>query len=58
MKTFFVLSYDVIKSYYDEGLWTKGMVWDAVNAPKPKITQEEFTLITGDEYSTERPIDA
>jgi hypothetical protein len=46
-----------IKSYYDAGLWTKGMVWDAVNAPKPKITQDQYTQITGDAYPTERPTD-
>jgi len=51
-----ILTFEKIKSYYDNNLWTKGMVWDAVNAKYPKITQEEYTTITGDAYPTEKPI--
>ena len=50
-----ILTFEKIKSYYDNNLWTKGMVWDAVNAKYPKITQEEYTTITGDAYPAERP---
>jgi len=52
-----ILDYDKIKSYYDNKLWTKGMVWDAVNVKVPKITQAQYTTITGDAYPTERPSD-
>lgn len=52
-----ILDYARIKEFYDEKLWTKPMMWDAVNAPKPKITKEQYTEITGEEYSTERPSD-
>lgn len=50
-----MLTYDRIKYYYDSNYWTKPMVWDAVNAKYPKITQEQYTEITGDVYPTTRP---
>ncbi|ABR35510.1 XkdX family protein [Clostridium beijerinckii] len=52
-----LFGYTRIKEFYDEGLWNKPMVWDAVNAPKPKLTKEQYTEITGEEYLTERPSD-
>lgn len=52
-----MLTFEKIKSYYDSGFWSKLMVWDAVNAKYPKITQEQYTEITGDVYPTERPTD-
>jgi len=48
--------YKLIKGYYNDGFWTKAMVWDAVNAKYPKITQEQYTDITGDAYPEEKPI--
>lgn len=40
--------YNKIKKWYDEGIWTKSMVRDAV--VKGKITAEEYKDITGEEY--------
>ena len=37
-----------VKKYYDNGIWTKKMVRDAV--VKGKITEEEFELIVGEPY--------
>ena len=37
-----------VKNYYDKGLWTVGMVRNAVI--KGWITEEEFKLITGEDY--------
>lgn len=51
----FVIDYTKIKDYYDNKRWNKGMVWDAVS--KGKITQDEYTQITGDVFPTERPAD-
>jgi hypothetical protein len=52
-----MLTFEKIKGYYDATpqLWTKAMVWDAVNCAKPKITQEQYTEITGEPYPTIRP---
>lgn len=47
------LWYDRIKRFYDGGYWTKGQVWDGVDVGK--ISEEQYTEITGDEYPTERP---
>jgi Phage uncharacterised protein (Phage_XkdX) len=44
-----------ITLFYKNGYWTKGQVWDAVQCGK--ITEEQYTTITGDEYPTERPED-
>lgn len=49
-----LLSFEKIKYYYDNHLWNKGMVWDAVN--KGKITEAQYTEITGEVYPVERPI--
>lgn len=43
--------YDKIKGYYDSGLWNETRVHNMVI--KEKITEEEFTLITGKEYNKE-----
>lgn len=40
--------FEKIKYYYDNGLWTKSKVRDAV--VKGKITAEEYKLITGEDY--------
>lgn len=37
-----------VKKYYDDGLWNKTMVRNAV--VKGWITEEEYKLITGEEY--------
>jgi hypothetical protein len=31
------------------------MVWDAVNAPKPKLTKDQYGEIIGEEYPLEKP---
>lgn len=49
-----VLDFNKIKEYYDKQLWDKAMVWDAVS--KSKITEAQYTEITGDAYPTERPV--
>lgn len=40
--------FEKIKKYYDDGLWTKEMVRNAVI--KGKITAEEYELITGEKF--------
>ena len=40
--------FNKIKNYYEKGFWTKKMVGDAVE--KKKITEEEYKIITGDDY--------
>ena len=40
--------FNKIKTYYEKGLWTKKMVGDAVK--KKRITEEEYKIITGDDY--------
>lgn len=40
--------FNKVKKYYDNGLWNITMVRNAV--VKGWITEEEFTLITGEEY--------
>lgn len=37
-----------VKRYYDEGLWSKAMVANAV--VKGWITAEEYEIITGESY--------
>ena len=39
--------FDRVKSYYDRGIWTKEMVWDAVGR---WISAEEYKFITNEEY--------
>lgn len=41
-------NYDKVKRYYDEGLWDKTRVINAV--VKGWITKEEYEDITGEEY--------
>lgn len=40
--------FEKIKKWYESGMWTKNMVRNAV--VKGKITEEEYTEITGEEY--------
>lgn len=40
--------FEKIKKWYESGMWTKKMVRNAV--VKGKITEEEYTEITGEEY--------
>ena len=40
--------FDKVKKYYDDGLWNKKMVLDAV--AKHWITEEEYELIVGEPY--------
>jgi len=44
-------AYERIKQYYDDGLWSKEMVHNAV--VKGKITPKEYELITGEKYESE-----
>jgi len=48
-----MLTFEKIKGYYDSKLWRKPMVWDAV--AKGKITDLQYTEITGEPYLTDRP---
>lgn len=50
-----MLTFDKILYYYKYKLWNKAQVWDAVNTTIPKISQEQYTEITGDNYPIERP---
>lgn len=40
--------FEKIKKWYESGMWTKKMVRNAV--VKGKITEAEYTEITGEEY--------
>lgn len=40
--------YELVKRYYDQGLWSKARVRNAV--VKEWITAEEYELITGEVY--------
>ena len=40
--------FEKIKKWYDEGLWTKAMVRNAVK--KGKITEEQYFEIVGEPY--------
>lgn len=42
------MTYERIKEYYDNGLWNKPMVRNAV--VKGKITAEQYKSITGEDY--------
>ena len=42
-------NYEKIKSYYDNGLWSKERVHNVVGKSSG-ITPEEYELITGEEY--------
>ncbi len=41
--------YEKIKYWYDNGMWTMKMVYNAVG--KGKITTEEYEEITGEPYN-------
>jgi len=43
------MTYEMIKKNYDRGLWNKNMVKVAVT--KGVITEEEYKLITGEDYT-------
>lgn len=43
-------NFNKVKNYYNKHLWTKKMVWNAVNR---WITAEEYKQITGEEYVPE-----
>ena len=43
--------YELVKKYYDAGLWSKKWVRDAVI--KGWVTIAEYKLITGEEYANE-----
>jgi len=43
-----MLTFEKIKYYYDNNLWTKSMVGDAV--VKSKITAEQYKTITGKDF--------
>lgn len=44
--------FEMVKNYYNRGLWNKQMVKNAVVNPKdnPWITAEEYEEITGEPY--------
>ena len=44
--------YQMVKSYYDSGKWSKAMVRNAVTHPAsaPWITADEYEEITGEPY--------
>lgn len=37
-----------LKDWYNNGLWTKKMVWNAVGR---KITEAQYKEVTGEEYN-------
>ena len=41
--------FEKVKGYYDNGLWNKTMVKNAVK--KGWITAEEYKIITGEKYT-------
>ena len=45
-------NFEKVKNYYDQGLWSKARVRNAVTNPKsnPWITAEEYEEITGEAY--------
>ena len=42
--------FNKVKSYFDQGLWDKTRVYNAV--AKNWITAEEYEIITGEPYTT------
>ncbi len=42
--------FERIKRFYEQGLWTKDMVGDAVKAGR--ITEQEYEEIVGEPYGT------
>lgn len=45
--------FDRIKGFYDTRRWPKAWVWDTVNI---RITETEYETITGERYTTVRPV--
>ncbi len=45
-------NYKKVKTYYDQGLWSKQKVWNVVGK---WITPEEYEMITGEPYDPEGP---
>lgn len=45
-------NFEKIKNYFDNGIWNKARVYNAVSNPtdNPWITKEEYKEITGEEY--------
>lgn len=43
------VNFEKLKSYFNEGLWTKGQIGDAVS--KGWLTAAEYAEITGEEYA-------
>ena len=41
--------FEKIKTYYDNGLWSKARVWNMVF--KGVITEEEYEMITGERFT-------
>jgi hypothetical protein len=44
-------NFEKYKAWYESGMWTKRMLRDVT--AKGKITTDEYTEITGEEYSEE-----
>ena len=42
--------FERVKMWYDTTRWTKEMVANAVSAPTPWITVDEYQEITGEQY--------
>ena len=44
--------FEKVKKYYETGVWSKAKVYNVVTNPKNNawITEEEYKLITGEEY--------
>lgn len=42
------MNFETIKKYFDNGMWSKKMVENAVK--KGVLTEEEYTLITGEKF--------
>ena len=47
--------YELVKGYYDDGLWSIEKVKNVVTAPKPWITEAEYQQITGLVYPNTEP---
>lgn len=43
--------FEMVKGFYEESLWSAGMVWNAVDR---WITEKEYLEITGKEYEKEK----
>lgn len=45
-------NFEKVKEYYDDGVWSKERVYNAVTNPtsNPWLTPEEYEEITGEKY--------